>query len=293
MIAEPKFEIALSQGLRQDVEDKPDPAACMQFPVGNEPDRNRYWCDFGENAFDTRCPVSDILHHGPDAESLFDHLPGDSGAFRRNNDIVLRQRQTHCAQARDQAVGLFKADENDIRHVFERRRSSGPFEVFGRCVKPCRRVAQAPGDEVRLFGARMTNGNVRLAAAQVSNFVRCQYLDVDFRRNLTQPLQHIWQEIHRRDIRRRNADGSRDALRLSGGGERYVVCRFAHCADMVEKFEARLSQGERPSQSFEQRHAKPFFKRCDLPAERGLRQAERPRGSRKRTFLGCNQERSG
>jgi hypothetical protein len=65
--------------------------------------------------------------------------------------------------------------------------------------------------------------------------------------------------MHRQGIGRRDADVPLDALRLAGGRQRHHIRGLAHGADVLEKLEPRLGEGQRPADPLEQGHLQAFL----------------------------------
>ncbi len=111
---------ALTQSLRQDIEDEADTAAGVKLPMGHEPNRDGDGIEVRQNALDARRLVCHVLRHNADSQSVLDHFPGHCAVLRGQPEIVLLERESHLVQTGQQPARAVKSDENGLGQVAER-----------------------------------------------------------------------------------------------------------------------------------------------------------------------------
>ena len=126
------------------------------------------------------------------------------------------------------------------------------------------RFDHEPCDEIRLFGPHTADGDIRLAALQVTNMIGGDNLDLQLRRDATEFLDNRQEQVGSKHVRCRDADKTVDGLTLAGGNKGYAVRGIAHGPHVLQEFYTRRGELQRPADALEQKHAQLRFKGGDL-----------------------------
>ena len=92
------------------IEHHPDPAAGVQLPVGDEPDRETHRVDIRECRHNVRKAGGDLVGHDGETHSLAHEFPGDDAAWRAETDIGFADLQPEGAQIPDQFLVVVETD---------------------------------------------------------------------------------------------------------------------------------------------------------------------------------------
>ena len=179
-----------------------------------------------------------------------------------------------------------EGDEAMLVEIGDGSRLAALLEIVGRGVGVKMHGEQAPADQVGLHRLAQAKRDVGFAHAQVQFVVGQQKLQFDFRVELDEFAQARRQPI---GAQRQGGGDAQVAMRLFAGVDQPAAHRVELEHDVLHRFVqhfALLGENEAAGVAMKERRAEVLFERADLPAHRGLAQAQRLAGVGEGTGVG-------
>lgn len=262
--------------------------------MGGEPDRKGERrvgaVEGGDNAGGA---LAKELGNHADAGARLEHLPMHKVAVGKDGQVAAINGQARLDEAAKIGFGRPEADEVGLGQSFEGQRAAESIQIALGHVKPGGDILDFAGDQLGLIGAKVTDGDIGFAAAEIGGGVLGDEIDGKARSGAAQLLHDRREEVGGIDLAGGNGNGAFQRLGASGGPERETACGFAHGADMFEQIQPAGREFEATASALEENHAQFFLQRLDLAAQRRLGHAQSAGGGGQGAFLGRHQKGPG